>query len=131
MMNEAQMHAKEDEKAKDLSQKRNDADSLIYAVETSLTDFGALIGDTTKSKAQMQIESLKKQMKENADLASLTSSFDELQKTMMEIQQEAQSKSQGQAPGAEAKEPVGASATNGGRAKQSGSNDDVIDAEVV
>ena len=131
MMNEAQMHAKEDEKAKDLAQKRNDADSLIYAVETSLTDFGALIGDTTKSKAQMQIESLKKQMKENADLASLTSSFDELQKTMMEIQQEAKSKSQGQAPGAEAKEPVGASATNGGRAKQSGSNDDVIDAEVV
>ena len=59
---EAELHAEDDKKKKDLVEARNQADTLIYSTEKSIKDLGDKVDEATKKKAQDAIEPLRKAM---------------------------------------------------------------------
>lgn len=60
MQADAEAHAAEDHKRKELVDARNHADQMIYATEKSLKDLGDKVDGETKGKVEKEIESLKK-----------------------------------------------------------------------
>jgi len=62
LVKDAELHADEDKKKKELVEARNTADSLIYSTEKSMKDLGDKIDSATKSKIDESISHLKKAM---------------------------------------------------------------------
>ncbi len=79
LVKEAQSHADEDKKKKELAEVRNQTDSLIYSVEKSLTEFGDRISESEKSSVQEKIAAARKALEGN-DLAAIKTASDELAK---------------------------------------------------
>ena len=68
MQQDAELHADEDKKRKDLVESKNQADSLIYATEKSLKDLGDKVDAATKENVEKEIENLKQAVKsDNVD----------------------------------------------------------------
>jgi molecular chaperone DnaK len=119
---DAEMHAEDDKKKKELIEARNHADSLIYATEKSLKDLGEKVDAETRSKVEAAAADLKKAMESDdaaeikAKSEALTQSSHKLAEAM--YQQAAQS------------EQAGADA-QAGASQQGGANadDDVVDAD--
>ena len=55
LVKDAELHAEDDKKKKDLVEARNHADSLIYSTEKSIKDIGDKVDDTTKSILKMPL----------------------------------------------------------------------------
>ena len=62
MVKDAELHAGEDKKKRELIEVRNQADGLIYTTEKSLTEHGEKIDSATKGSIQEALEALKKAM---------------------------------------------------------------------
>ena len=62
LIKDAELHAAEDQKKKELVDARNQADTLIYTTEKSLKDLGDKIDEATKNEVNAAIEPLKKAM---------------------------------------------------------------------
>ena len=60
MQQDAEAHAAEDHKRKELVDARNHGDQMVYATEKSLKELGDKVDAETKSKVEKEIESLKK-----------------------------------------------------------------------
>jgi molecular chaperone DnaK len=68
LVREAEAHADEDKKKKELVEARNHADALIYSTEKSLKDLGDKVDAETRSKVEAAIGPLKKAMEgDNAE----------------------------------------------------------------
>lgn len=63
MIKDAELHADEDRKMKDLISARNHADNMIHATEKSLKDLGDQVAADEKSSIEAAIESLKEAVK--------------------------------------------------------------------
>lgn len=81
---EAELHAEEDRKKKELIEERNKADNMIYEIEKSLTDLGDEVSEAEKSDINAKIEKLKASMLTEdteaikADFEALTNAFQPL-----------------------------------------------------
>ncbi len=60
MQQDAELHAEEDKKRKELVETKNQADSLVYATEKSLKELGDKVDAETRAKVEQEVESLKK-----------------------------------------------------------------------
>jgi molecular chaperone DnaK len=68
LVKDAELHAEEDKKKKELVEARNTADALIYSTEKSIKDLGDKVDSATKTKVEDAIVALRKAMEgENAD----------------------------------------------------------------
>jgi len=119
---DAELHAEEDKKKKELIEARNHADSLIYATEKSLKDLGEKVDAETRSKVEAATADLKKAM-EGDDAAEIKAKSETLTQVSHKLaeamyQQAAQSEQAGAGPQAGAQENAGAQA-----------DDDVVDAD--
>ena len=120
---DAELHADDDRKKKELVEARNMADSLIYSTEKSIKDLGEKVDADTKSKVEDAIGKLKAAMEgENVEeikrlSEELTNSSHKLAEAMYQ-----QASQQGQ-PGAD---DAGAEA---GQAGGAAPDDDVVDAD--
>jgi molecular chaperone DnaK len=120
---DAEMHAEDDKKKKELIEARNHADSLIYATEKSLKDLGDKVDAETRGKVEAATADLKKAMEgdDAADIKAkseaLTQSSHKLAEAM--YQQAAQSEQAGADAQADASQ-------QGGGAQ---ADDDVVDAD--
>lgn len=65
MVRDAESHAAEDKKKRELIENRNHADALIYSTEKSLKEFGDKIDSAEKKKIEDAIAALKKTMEGN------------------------------------------------------------------
>ena len=124
---DAEMHAEEDRKKKELVEARNHADSLIYSTEKSMKDLGEKVDAATRGKVEEAVASLRKAM-EGDDVERIRSLSEELTQSSHKLaeaiyQQTAQSE-QAQQGGAGA-EAGGA----GGAAGGASAEDDVVDAD--
>ena len=89
MVQDAELHAAEDEKQKETIEARNMADSMIYQTEKSLTEFGDKIGDDDKNAINTAIEELKKVLGDsNSDAAVIKANTEELQKASYKLAEE-------------------------------------------
>jgi molecular chaperone DnaK len=120
---EAEAHAAEDKKKKELAEARNEADTLIYSVEKSLTEYGAKLTDAEKADIQKAIENTKS-VKDGQDIDAIKKAVAELSKASHKIAEEIYAKmSREQQAGAAA----GAGASAGGDGKKA--EEKVVDAE--
>ena len=74
---EAEQHAEEDKKRKELVETNNQADNLVYGLEKLLKDSGDKIGEDDKKKLQEAIEKAKKDF-ESEDIEVVKKAIDEL-----------------------------------------------------
>lgn len=79
MVKDAEAHAEEDQKFKELVELRNKADSLIHSAEKSLKDLGDKVDEETKSNIDVAVTSLKEALKGN-DKAEIEAKTETLQK---------------------------------------------------
>ena len=118
MVKDAELHAEDDKKKKELVEARNTADSLIYQTEKSVKEVGEGVDEATKTNVAEIIEKLKKAM-EGDDAAEITKLTEELTQASHKIAEAAYKKAaeEGQA---------GEGAPEGGAAP---ADDDVVDAD--
>lgn len=83
---EAEQHAAEDKKAKDLIEAKNNADSTAYQAEQSLKDMEGKITDDEKSKVTAAIDKLKT-AGEGEDVEAINKAIEELNEALYPIAQ--------------------------------------------
>ncbi len=118
---EAEAHAAEDKRKREVAEARNEADTLIYSVEKSLTDYGAKLSDAERADIQKALEEAKR-VKDGQDVDAIKRAVADLSKASHKIAEEVYSRMKGQ-PGAAG---AGAGTTGDGGAKP---EEKVVDAE--
>ncbi len=84
MVKEAELHAEEDRKHKELVETKNKADNLIYQTTKSLKDYGDKVPSDMQTKINSQIDALKKAMEsDNSD--AIKKETDSLEKLVGEM----------------------------------------------
>jgi molecular chaperone DnaK len=76
-MRDAQSHAEDDRRRRELVEVRNHGESLIYEMEKLIKEQGANVSDATKKEVQDKIEALRKALP-SEDIAQIRRSVDEL-----------------------------------------------------
>jgi molecular chaperone DnaK len=118
MQKEAQLHAEDDRKKKELIEMRNQADAMIYQTEKTVKDLGDKVPAEVKTSIDMQLAEVKK-MKDGNDATALKSAMDALSETVQKI-------------GAEMyKNAAPADKKSAGGGSASGGDDGVVEGEVV
>jgi molecular chaperone DnaK len=86
MKKDAELHAEEDKKKRELVDTRNDADSLVNNLEKQMREHDSKIGDDLKKKVNEKITALKDELKkEDATKESIEKLADELGNEAQEI----------------------------------------------
>jgi molecular chaperone DnaK len=99
MKKDAEAHAADDQKKKDLAEARNLAEQLIYTSEKSLKDAEGKITDEIKKVVEEKVTELKK-LKEGDDLSAIKNATENLSKEIQKIGEYMQ-KNTGSNPGPE------------------------------
>jgi molecular chaperone DnaK len=86
MVRDAEANAEADAKRRQLSEARNDIDSLIYSTEKSLTDNAAKLDPDTKAEVEKSIAEAK-EVKDSDDLDVVTAKREALGQAAMKIGQ--------------------------------------------
>jgi len=126
MVKDAEAHADEDKKKKELAEARNECDTLVYSIEKSLTDYGDKITESDKADINSALEEARK-VKDGDDPAEIRSAMDKLTKASHKLAEEVykQAGAQQQAPGGEGGPGPEAGAEGG----ESEGGEKVVDAE--
>jgi len=119
MIKDAEAHAEEDRKHREMVETRNQADAMIHATEKSLVDLGDQVEAEDKSNIEAAIAALKTAMESN-DKADIESKTQILAEASGKLAEKAYAANSEDGPG-----PVDANAS----AESGDSNDDVVDAE--
>ncbi|MCF8045369.1 MAG: molecular chaperone DnaK [Desulfarculaceae bacterium] len=120
MVKDAEIHAEEDKKKKELIDARNTAESLIDQTEKTLSEHGEKVDAETKSKIENAVEELKK-VKDTDDKDAIKQKSDELTQVSHKLAEVMYQQAAGDASGQ----------ASGGQ-EQSGSasqDEDVVDAD--
>ncbi|WIG93312.1 molecular chaperone DnaK [Myxococcus sp. SDU36] len=78
MISDAQAHASDDKKKKELAELRNNADGLIYTTEKSLEEYASLLSETDREEIKVDLERLREVLN-TSDVAVLKESFQRLE----------------------------------------------------
>ena len=123
MVADAEAHAEEDKKIKELVESRNRAEQVVHSVEKSLKDLGDKVDGAERAKVESAISDLRAALKGD-DKAAIDKKFEALIGAAGTIMQQAQA-AQGGGAG-----PDSAAGGDAGAAGSSGKgNDDAVDAE--
>jgi len=125
MTREAESHAEEDRKRRDLIEARNQADSMIYTVEKNVKEFGDKIGAAEKSRIEDAIVKLKSVMGGD-DLEAIKAAQEELTQASHKLAEAMYSKTAEQPSGGQPGGQAGAQA--GGQQGQK-KDENVVDAD--
>ena len=130
MKKDAELHADEDKKRKELVEARNNADSMIHMTTKTLQELGDKVDAATKGNVEQEIEKLKKTM-EGEDTAAIKSATESLTQASHKLAEmmyaQASQQGAGAAGGGAAGAGAGAGASQGaGKGKD---DDDVVDAD--
>jgi len=84
LIRDAELHAEEDKKKKELVEARNAADTLIYSTEKSMKDLGDKVDGATRSQVEAAMSPLKKAM-EGDDIEQIKRLTDQLMQASHKI----------------------------------------------
>jgi molecular chaperone DnaK len=126
LVKDAEMHAEEDKRRKELIEARNHADSLVYSVEKNVKEFGDKVDAAEKSKIEDAIAKVKKAL-EGDDLDAIKKAQDDLMNVSHKLAEAMYAKTAGGPGGPGA---AGGSGAAGAENQSSGKkDDDVVDAD--
>jgi len=77
MTQDAELHAEEDKRRKELIETKNSADALVHATEKSLKDLGDKVDEETKANVQTEIENVNK-VKDGEDVDAIKAAVEAL-----------------------------------------------------
>jgi molecular chaperone DnaK len=121
MVKDAESHAEDDKKRRELVEARNQADTLVHATEKNLTEVGDKVGADEKSEIESAIAAVREAM-EGDDVDAIRSKTEALMQASMKLGEAAykaqQETGEGEAAGAAGDEPQAAEA-----------GEDVVDAD--
>jgi molecular chaperone DnaK len=120
MVADAEAHAEEDKKTRELVEARNRGEQLVHAVEKSLKDLGEKVDGAERGKVESAISDLRGVLKGD-DKAAIEKKSEALMAAASNIAQQAAAAQGGAGP-----ESAGAAGPAGGSSK---GNDDAVDAE--
>jgi len=119
LIKDAELHAEEDKKRRQLAEARNHADSLIYQTEKTLNELGDKVDGATKANITDHIDRLKKAM-EGEDADAIKRASDELMKASHKLAETVYAQTAGSG---------GAAGAGAQQAQQKKADDDVVEAE--
>ena len=127
LVRDAEAHAEEDKRRKELIETRNHADSLVYSVEKNVKEFGDKVDAAEKTKIEEAITKTKKAL-EGDDIDAIKKAQDDLMNVSHKLAEAMYAKTAG---------GQGGPGANGGGHQQAGNqqqasgkkNDDVVDAD--
>jgi molecular chaperone DnaK len=125
MVRDAEAHAEEDKKFRELVDVRNKADGLTHSVEKTLKDLGDKVDAGERAKVESAISDLRSALKSD-DKGVIEKKTDALAQASAAIAQRAYASEQG---GAGAGDPGAAGAAGAGAQGSAAGRDDVVDAE--
>jgi molecular chaperone DnaK len=117
MVREAEENASEDKARRESAETRNTAEQMVYSIEKLIKENEDKIGDDVKSEVQGDVDALKAALAGDDD-ATVKTAFDKLSESQGKLGEAIYAQTQ-------ADEAAGTSAD------EAGSDDDVVDAEVV
>ncbi len=124
MVKDAEIHAEEDKKKRQLVEARNALDSLVYSSEKSMAEIGQNLSSQDKAEVEASIEEAKKAL-EAESLEQINSATERLTKATHKLSEEMYKKAaESQAGGAQASSN---GASDGAGEKKS--DEDVVDAD--
>ncbi len=83
-MRDAEAHAEDDRRRKELAETRNLADSLIYATEKILKEHGDKVAESTRKAVQDKVDALRKALEAN-DIGQLKRAIEDLNRESQKI----------------------------------------------
>ena len=121
LVKDAELHAEEDKKKRELVDARNMADSLVYSTEKSVKEVGDKLDEATKSGIDQAIGNLKKAMEgdDAEQIKRLTEELTQASHKLAETVYSHASQQQAQGAGSAGGDPSG----------QASKDDDVVDAD--
>lgn len=125
---DAEAHAAEDKKRKEEIEVRNNAESLVYNCQKTITDLGDKISGEEKAKAETEIENVKKAL-EGTDVEAIKSATEKLTQIFYSISEKVYSQTKGAAN--TANEAAGDAGANAGENTEphTDNNGNVYDAD--
>ncbi len=135
MVKDADAHAEEDKREKEKAEVRNEADTLVYSTEKSLTDYGDKISETDKQEIESKLSEVKSLL-DNGSTEDIKAKMEELKQASHKLAEEVYKNAQAQAqPGTEGQQQQGGptSEGEGGEKPETGKEENVedVDYEVV
>jgi len=126
MMKDAERQKEEDEKRKAEVELRNEADSLVYTSEKTMSELGDKISKEQREQVEKASDKLKESLK-GTDMAMIKEDTDGLMKALHEVSAVVYQEAQKQAAAAQeaGQQNAGESAEAGGKAEQEGEFVDV------
>ncbi len=124
MVTDAESHAEEDRKARELAEARNNGENAAYQAERQLTDLGDQVDADSKERIEAAIKEVRDSL-EAEDPAAINARTEALQSAFHAVSEAMYQKAQADAA-ASADGAAGEAADNGASAEE-----DVVDAEVV
>jgi molecular chaperone DnaK len=103
MMRDAEEHAAEDHRKKELAEARNNAATLIYSVEKSVKEYGDKLTEAEKKDIEAALEKCKKVKDTSNEASEIKAAIDELTKASHKIAEHVYKAAQEQQAGAGAK----------------------------
>jgi molecular chaperone DnaK len=125
MVSDAESHAEEDRKARELAEARNNAENAAYQAERQLADLGDQVDADSKGRIEQAIKDVREVL-ESEDPATINARAEALQSAFHAVSEAMYQRAQEQATAS----GNGAS-TDGAGAGASSDEEDVVDAEVV
>jgi len=122
LVKDAELHAEDDKKKRELVDARNHADALIYSTEKSIKEMGDKVEDATKTDVESAIASLKTAMEteDTDEIKRLSESLTQTSHKLAEAMYQQASQAQ---------EPGGDGAEGSSDQASGASDDDVVDAD--
>jgi len=129
LVRDAEAHAEEDKRRKELIETRNSADSLVYGVEKNVKEFGDKVDAAEKAKIEEAIGLVKKAL-EGDDIEAIKKAQEELMNISHKLAEAMYAKTAGTQGGQGGPGGPDAGAQPGGAGQASGKkDDDVVDAD--
>ena len=125
MKKDAEEHAEEDRKQRELVDLRNQAESVVYQIRKQLDEYGEKVDAETRSGIESALSNVEEKVKGD-DAEAIKRALEELNKQAQELGK-AVYQTAGQQAGGEGKPGEGGGGEGGGG--EGGGGDDVIDAE--
>jgi molecular chaperone DnaK len=125
MTKDAELHADEDKRRKELVETRNSADALVHATEKSLKDLSEKVDEETKTNVEKEIENVK-QVKDGDDVDAIKAAIEALTQASHKLAELMYAQAAKENPDAAA---GGGDAGAQPKNKKKDDDDDVVDAD--
>ncbi len=128
MVKDAEEHAEDDRKLRELVEARNQADNLVHTVKKSLTEYGDKIDAGEKSAIEAAIKDAEDAIK-NGDLATIKGKTESLAKASQKLGEKMYAEQQAKADGGGATGSAGGAQGGPAGAAKQADDGNVVDAE--